>query len=484
MEPIITQEPYTFANVKHSRANELLTITGYRMTYTPSTRDTSTILPIQEQFPTARILYPRACASLLTNLLPKGGRVLDLTPENGEFVIASNMIPRMSYTGIDPREEIRSLVREFDTERITVLEDQESMGDGEDKYDLVILPLTRLSSLPKEFMNEGGILLIRGTEGSVASPSFRDCWGLPMAHIYGCVGIRNIEGTCDAFMIARNGETPIELPDPVQGTHTVLSRIRTNPIPERAVQSMVSYQSKSVPYLSNHPYACVQYTRGLHGTVGIITKESMCHPLTYLGLFNRDYIDRGPITLHVFEYESDTPNRSIAYVFENIIVNVHTHTSTQSCETHAKYLFDDLTHVIGLGGEDVILPMIADGIVRVMGMEQVLIDIRGSHDLLAQGISHAYSQADLRLNMSACTPETLTYAQSTRDNSRVYFTNTLARKIPSMIVNPEEPEYPIEDFTHEQMISLAETNLPQYTRPGTSSEEGEDSFVPVSPPAP
>ena len=468
MDPIVTQEPYTFVNVKHTPSTGLLTTNGYRITYTPSTA--------QSKRKGSRILYTDACSGLLRHLLPKGGRILDLSPVNGEFAIACNSIPTVSYTGVDPREEMVALLRDNDikTERITFIDTQAGV-DREATYDCMIVNLDSIRDYPRQFLSTEGVLIIRGTESDILSPQFKDCWSLPLVQLYGIVGVRNTEGSCDALFLGSQTAGRIDLPEPTGGSQEFISQIKNNPFPAQIKPTTFSYRSRPIPCLSDHPYACIQYTVGLNSIKGVIIKRGNTHPLTHLGLYNLNYSGKFPITLHVFEYSSDNPNRTFVYIQDDINVYVHTHKTQKSCETHAKYIIGDNSKVIGMGDDTIAIDMIADGITRIMEREYPLVEIRGVNDLLAKGVAQAYSQSDIRVSMSSCEPSTLTYSQKTRVSSRLFFTNDLGKKIPSMIVNPEEPEFDIGTFTTDQLIKMVELNIPKY------ANTGDGEFIPTSP---
>jgi len=480
MDATITNDAYTFANVRITNPTRLLTIKGERATYTPvSTPDQSTLDVIQENIPGARVLYPGCCSQLLSHLIQKrkgGQRLLDTSPHNCEFAIASNTLKNVSYTGVDPREELTSIIEVVgvDTDRIMFVP---SITDsGEEPYDVMIIDLKDITIISRKKLKDDGIVIIRGTEETRSSATFGDCWSLPFSNIYGAVGIRNTKNSCDAIFIVSNQKDGIDLPESTEGKVSYIHKLPKDVFPKPPLKSLVSYSGKKVPYLGGHAFACLQYTTGITQNTGIILQASTYNPIEYLSLYSKSFIGRGGrINLHVFEYNSKIPNRSYVYSGDSINLIIHTHTSYNKCKDHAKYVIDDTKDIISPENDNDIIDLIADGIGRVMGFEDYpLIEIRGVYDLLSKGVAKAYPRSDIRIAMNSCDPSTLTYIQSTRDGSKMYATSTIGRKIPSMVVEPETIDYSIGEYTKEELLVLVETNLPQYSRPG-------DDFVPTSP---
>lgn len=474
MDVTITNDAYTFANVRTTNPVQLLTIKGERITYTPSsTPDKSIIDTIQENIPSSRVIYPECCSQLLSHLIQKREgvqRLLDISPHNCEFAIASHSIKKISYTGVDPRKELTDIINntDVDTDRIVFVP---TISDiGEEPYDIMIIDLKDISSIHRDKLKSDGILIVRGTEETRSSPTFGNCWSLPFTNIYGTIGIRNINGSCDAVFVVSGGRDSIDIPEPTNGKVHHLYKLPKSVIPKSPTKSMLSYSGKNIPCLGGHPYACLQETIGITtiNNMGVVLKSSTYNPIEYLSLYTQGFINKvDKINLHIFEYDSKIPNRSYSYLNDSINLTIHTHSSYNKCITHAKYLIDDLRNIIGLGSDDDIISIVADGVIKVMGSEdKMLIEIRGVYDLLAKGVAKAYPRSDIRMNMSACDPSTLTYIQSTRDGSKIYATNTLGKKKPSMIIKPESVDYPIGDYTKTELVVLAETNLPHYERPG------------------
>ena len=482
MDASLTNDAYTFANVRITNPQRLLTIKGERITYTPSVPPDQSILnTIRENIPGARILYPECCSQLLSQLIQKrsgGQRLIDISPHNCEFAIASHFIKNISYTGVDPRDELTTILESIDTDTDRIMFVPSIADSAEDPYDIMIIDLKDITSIPRDKLKDDGIVIIRGTEDTRSSSTFSDCWALQFANIYGIVGMRNTDDSCDAIYIVSNQKDTIEIPEPVNGKIQYLQKLPERVFPTPPVKSMISHGGKSVPYLGGHPYACLQYTTGIGNHTGIILKASTYNPIEYLSLYTKNFIESGGrITLHIFEYDSKIPNRSYSYLGESINLSIHTHSSYNKCVKHANYVMDDSRYIIGVGSDDAIINLVADGIGRVMGFEdKMLIEIRGVYDLLSKGIAKAYPRSDIRISMSTCDPSTLTYIQSTRDGSKIYASSTIGRNIPSMIIEPESVEYPIGEYTQEELVVLAELNLPQYSRP-----QKDDDFVPKSP---
>lgn len=481
MDATITNDAYTFANVRITDPIRLLTIKGGRATYTPvSTPDQSMLDMIQENIPGARVLYPECCSQLLSHLIQKrkgGQRLLDTAPYNCEFAIASNTLKNVSYTGVDPREELKAITEGVgvDTDRIMFVP---SIADsGEEPYDIMIVDLKDITTISRKKLKDDGIVIIRGTEETRSSATFGNCWALPFPNIYGTVGIRNTENSCDALFIVSNQKDGIDLPEPTEGKVSYIHKLPKDIFPEPPFKSTVSYGGKKVPYLGGHAFACLQYTTGITQNTGIILQASTYNPIEYLSLYSKSFIGRGgKINLHIFEYNSKIPNRSYVYSQESINMIVHTHTSYNKCKDRASYVINDTRDIISPENDNNIVDLIADGIVRVMGVEDYpLIELRGVYDLLSKGVAKAYPRSDIRIAMDSCDPSTLTYIQSTRDGSKMYATSTIGRKVPSMVVEPETTDYPIGEYTKEEMLVLVETNLPQYSRPG------KDDYGPTSP---
>ena len=482
MDADLTDDAYTFANVRITIPQRLLTIKGERITYTPSVPpDQSLIDTIHENIPGARVLYPECCSRLLSHLIQNrsgGQRLLDISPHNCEFAIASHFIKNVSYTGVDPRGELTTILKTIDGDTDRIMFVSSIADSAEEPYDIMIVDLKDITSIPRDKLKDNGIVIVRGTEDTRSSPTFGDCWALEFANIYGIIGIRNVDDSCDALFIISNHKDIIEIPEPVNGKVQYLYKLPDRVFPVHPVKSMIVHNGKNVPYLGGHPYACLQYTTGIGNNTGIILKASTYNPIEYVSLYTKNFIESGGrITLHIFEYDSKIPNRSYSYLSDSINLSVHTHSSYNKCVKHANYVMDDSRDIIGIGSDDTIINLIADGIGRVMGFEDtMLIEIRGVYDLLSKGIAKAYPRSDIRISMSTCDPSTLTYIQSTRDGSKIYATNTIGRNIPSMIIGPESAEYPIGEYTREELIVLAELNLPQYSRPGKDGD-----FVPTSP---
>ena len=483
MDASLTDDAYTFANVRITIPRRLLTIKGERTTYTPLVSPDQSILnTIHENLPGTRVLYPECCSQLLSHLIQKrkeGQRLLDISPHNCEFAIASQSLKNLSYTGVDPRKELTTILENIDADTDRIMFVPSIADSGEEPYDIMIVDLKDITSIPRNKFRDDSIVIIRGTEDTRSSPIFGDCWTLPFVNVYGVVGVRNTDDSCDALFIVSNRKDDVEIPEPVNGKVQYLYKLPESVLPKPPLKSMIAYNGKNVPYLGGHPYACVQYTSGIGiKHVGIILKSSTYNPIEYLSFYTERFVGRSDnIHLHIFEYDSKIPNRSHSYLRDSINLSVHTHSSYNKCVNHAKYVIDDPRGIIGMDSDDDIIDIIADGIGRVMGVEEkMLIEIRGVYDLLSKGIAKAYPRSDLRILMSACDPSTLTYIQSTRDGSKIYTTRNMGKNIPSMIIGPESVEYHVKEYTREELLVLAETNLPQYSRPGK-----DDDFVPTSP---
>lgn len=488
MSANLTNEPYTFANVRVSDPKQLLTITGERITYTPSSPpDDHTLTTINEIMPDSRILYPECCSQLLSHLIgsASGIRILDLSPGNCEFAIACNPIRSISYTGVDPREDLRHILEDLDIDTDRIMFVNSIAESGEEPYHILIVDLKDITTIPREKLSEDGIVIVRGMEETRANLSFGDCWALPFPTIYGTIGVRNSSGSCDALFLLANQRDRISLPEPIQGRISYLQTIPESILPNPPRSSMVSYGGKKVAYLGGNPFACVQYTTGITRSVGIIVQASTYDPIAYSGLYTKNFINTGGIVqFHIFEYHSRFHNRTRVYIHDRMKIMVHSHSSYNKCVEHAKYLFEDHGDIVGIGSDDEFIDLIANGIGRVMGYDpQMLIEIRGVYDLLAKGVAKAYPSADIRIAMDSCDPDTFTHIQSTRDGSKIYVTSTIGRKVPTMVIEPTTIEYPIREYTKDELAVIAESNLPQYSQSrGAGEGEGEEEFVPVSPP--
>lgn len=465
MDVIVSQEPYAFSNIRTTQPIFLLTADGMRITYTPSSPPNERIIrSLKENRPHSRILYPECCAMLLSHLLPRGGRILDIAPGNTEFAIASHLLPSTSYVGVDPGEELGSVLLKtgIDTERVAYVNTLEDTG--EEPYDLVI---TSISKMPEEKMSDECVIIVRDTEGI---DIFKQCWFLGYPQIYGIIGIRHHLGACDAVALLSKQKGRIVLPESTtRGRLPFLQRIEANPISERGVASLVSYGGKRVPYLGGNPYACIQFTEGMNGRIGILLKAGVFNPLTFLSLYNPKY-EGARTDLHLFEYGADIVNRTIVFLYETMSVSIHSYSNYTKAVEHAKYIIGNDDDILGKEegseGEDIAIESIGSGIGKLLGYEHTFIEIRGQHDLLAKGVGKVYPRADIRVSMASCDPSTLSHLQSTRDGSNLYFTSDIGKKTPSLIVDPVETDVGIRPFTTDELREIILTNTGQYLTDG------------------
>ena len=143
MDVTITNDAYTFANVRITNPLRLLTIKGERITYTPSsTPDQSIINTIQENISSSRVIYPECCSQLLSHLIQKREgvqRLIDISPHNCEFAIASHSIRNLSYTGVDPREGLTTILVNTDVDMDRIMFVSSITDTGEEPYDIMIV---------------------------------------------------------------------------------------------------------------------------------------------------------------------------------------------------------------------------------------------------------------------------------------------------------------------------------------------------------
>lgn len=468
---IITEEPYTFSNIRTSSYTSLYCIDGLRRTFTPKIKPNQDNLDmLSDLYQHSRALIPESCTSLLLHLLPSGGRVLNLTTDYSEFLLACRELSKFSYTTVDAREETKKLMSRIGevTERLTIVSAMDEIGT--ESYDIVILDLLNIHTFPKGILKSNGVIIVRGDETTKSSPSFQNCWALTYSNIYGVIGIRNTQSACDALFLMSPETDRIKLPTPDGTSKPFIQRMKTNPTPPILNSSMISHAGKHVTLLGGEPFSCMQTTTGVKSDIGVIRKDSGNIPTAYLGLFKE-----GGYTLHTFEYNSDTPNRSVVYNSDSFTLVVHKHSTYNSALLHAKYVMDDGI-LLGNGNDDIVVDLIADGISRTMPLENTMINIYGEYDLLAKGVAKAYSQSDIRILMNSCLPDTLSYIQKTRDGSRIYFSEDIGKQVPSMIVKVEERVIEIEEYTPVQILNMVQSNMPQYAKPGEIPD-----YVPTSP---
>lgn len=440
-----SQEPYTFSNARFSNPSLLLTFEGIRHTITPDSSPHPSTMTLHDIFKAESLCYIECCSKLLSVLLPSGGKVLDLDVGSGEFAIGAREIATIAYTGVDRRKEVKAIPLE--DERVAFIDDIPEGGE----YDVIIVNLSQSHPLPKGLLATNGSVIIRGSEQR--GRKFENCWALPYSQYVGVIGLRNTLGECDAVFVASNSDTPIALPS-ASGSKTVpyLVEIVDDPVQDSPKADFLSVNGKKVPVWNGHPFLSEPGIDGVGNDFGIIQKDMGRMPLEYLGLFT---VPQTPLHkhLHVFLYNSDTPNRTSVLMNRDFMVIVHLVKTFADAKRMALLYFSE-EDIIGLGDNSKYIELVASRISRVMGFEQTMVDINGSNNLLAKAVSKAYPTSDIRNLMDHCEPNTLVYVEGTRDNSHVYYTNDLGKKVPSLVVSPDFPKIKVREYSQEERKAM------------------------------
>ena len=438
-EEMLTQEPYTLSGVGFSPFSSWMAIDGKRYSYTPSVApDKDEVKSIQELSTRQRVCIPESLRTLLSHLLPKGGRILDLCAKYGDIAVATKKMEGISYTGVGsvPDENVVSSIDEVSKE----------------PYDVVIIELGE--PVPKAYVSEKGIVLVRGDETSVNT--YEKCWLMEMPYIFGMVGIRNNKGMCDPFFIS--GKDKITLPEP---NSTSLLFIQSIKIPEKGDVriSLESYKGSKIPYLgSDIPLKLRRY----FDSVGIIQKHGVVSPTDYiLHLHNVN-------NLHLFLYDSDVPNRSyVLWNEDNKCIYIH------NCETEDAAMSMRDTFV--LNSLEEYIKENAYTIREMMDKYKYKIEsieVRGGNDLFARCVCGAYPESTIHIRMKDCHPETLSSIQTGR-KSVITYSSEMSKK-PSLIADSNVIR--VEPIVYTDTESISRKNLPYLRKKGTSP-----GITPVSP---
>ena len=430
----LTQEPYTLAGITFSPFSSLMGIDGKRYTYTPSVApDKDELKSIQKLSTRRRICIPDSLRTLISHLLPKGGRILDLCAKYGDITVATKKMKGFSYTGVGsiPDENVVASIDEV----------------SKDPYDMVIINLG--DPVPKSYVSKTGVVLVRGDETSVNT--YEKCWLMEMPYIFGMVGVRNMDGTCDPFFIS--GKEKITLPEP---TPTTLPFVQSIKIPKTSDKyssfiSFESYKGSKIPYLGSD---VALKLRRYFDSVGIIQKHGVISPTDYI--FHLHNVNN----LHLFLYDSDNPNRSyVLWNEDDKCIYVHNCESEDAAKSmRDKFVLSSVEEYVKEHAY-IIREMMDKYEYKIQSIE-----VRGSNDLFARCVCGAYPESKIHIRMKDCRPETLSYIQSGR-KSLITYTSEMSKK-PSLIA--ESNVIRVIPEVYKDTESVSRKNLPYLREKGTS----------------